>query len=54
MLGKTPPKKAPLYLNTPNQNIPNPTTPTTTMPAQHPRSELMSAMATATPTALTP
>jgi hypothetical protein len=54
MFEKAPPQKAPLYLNTPNQNITNPTTPAKTMPAQPPRGELVPATAMATPTARMP
>jgi hypothetical protein len=54
MLKKTLPKKAPLYLNTPNQNIPKPTILKPTMPAQHPRNEPAPATAMAAPAARTP
>jgi hypothetical protein len=61
MFEKAPPQKAPLYLNTPNQKIPKPTTFMPTMPTQHPHnvSVLAAAMTSATartptPTAYTP
>ncbi len=54
MFEKTAPQKAPLYPNTPNQNIPKPTILTPTMPAPHPRNELVLATAMATPIARTP
>jgi hypothetical protein len=54
MLKKHLPEKHPLYMNTPNQNTPKPTTLMTRMPAQHPHDELVPSTATATPTAHTP
>jgi hypothetical protein len=67
MLKKTPPPKAPLYLNTPNQNIPIPTSSAPQigspehsvvrpwpMPTQYRRNELALATTTATPITGTP
>jgi hypothetical protein len=54
MLKKSLPQKAPLYLNTPNQNIPRPTTLITRMPGQHPHNELVLSPAPAIPITHTP
>jgi hypothetical protein len=48
------PQKAPPYLNTPNQNIPRPTTLITRTPAQCLHNELVPSTTPATPTTRTP
>jgi hypothetical protein len=54
MLKKSLPQKAPLYPDTPNQNIPRPTTLKTRMRGQHPHNELVPSTTPATPVTRTP